>query len=265
MGAECNLKAMADFIVQNKKDFKVLASSSHRVSAFLYEGKRYVLKEQLLNPDCLSPFWQMIKDVFSSDFTSQRAEIRVLWELLSQNPHIAAVKPVLTEESQRYTVLEWMEGMAWEPDEFPDNEEICRQLGRFIGFNHTLECTGFGRIGRPETSDFGQRIREYVRKKYPEEKRAADLLEQAEKSGGLSGPFVPIMVDISANQFLFSENKITACVDLDAYVLGPREWELAVLSACVPCIDAFWGGYEEYKKIPAAWEVARDLYLYLME
>lgn len=265
MELACNLKAMADFITQNKREFKVLASSSHRVSIFDYEGKRYVLKEQLLDSDCLSPFWQMIKNIFSSDFTSQRAEIRALWEILSRNPHIPVAKPVLSEEEQRYTVLEWMEGIAWGPDEFPDNEEICHQLGQFIGFNHTLEYSGFGRVGKPEASDFGKRLQMYIQKKYPEEKRVAVLLKKVEEAGGFSGPFVPIMTDISANQFLFSKDRITACVDLDAYVAGPREWELAILSACVPRMEAFWSGYEEYKKIPAAWEAARDLYLYLME
>jgi hypothetical protein len=48
-----------------------------------------------------------------------------------------------------------------------------------------------------------------------------------------------IMTDISANQFLFEVNEITACVDLDVYVIGPREWELALLENYVKDMDCF--------------------------
>jgi len=36
---------------------------------FSYKGADYILRKQLLSDEQLSPFWQMMKDVFGSDFT----------------------------------------------------------------------------------------------------------------------------------------------------------------------------------------------------
>jgi hypothetical protein len=41
--------------------------------------------------------------------------------------------------------------------------------------------------------------------------------------------FMPIMPDLRWDQFLSQQNKLTALVDLDAIVLGPRELELVLL------------------------------------
>ena len=74
-----------------------------------------------------------------------------------------------------------------------------------------------------------------------------------------------MMADISANQFLFSEafDRLEAVVDLDAYVIGPREWELAVLKACVPDWESFLQGYEEKLPFPRLGESER-YYSFLM-
>ena len=58
--------------------------------------------------------------------------------------------PMLTEEAAKYTVLEKMPGDSWEPDEFPAKKALYRQLGRFIGYNHTLAFSRCGRLPSPE-------------------------------------------------------------------------------------------------------------------
>lgn len=61
-----------------------------------------------------------------------------------------------------------------------------------------------------------------------------------------------IMPDISGNQFVYSDelDAVTAIVDLDAYVIGPREWELAVVEQCLRNGSAFVKGYESYQEFP---------------
>lgn len=40
-------------------------------------------------------------------------------------------------------------------------------------------------------------------------------------------------------------------VDLDAYVIGPREWELTILEMCITQPAAFRRGYEHYLPLPS--------------
>jgi hypothetical protein len=70
-----------------------------------------------------------------------------------------------------------------------------------------------------------------------------------------------IMPDISANQFVFSQdlNKINAVVDFDAYVIGPREWELSIIELCLSNRKFFKDGYEVYCEMPELSE-SRDFY-----
>jgi hypothetical protein len=58
---------------------------------FSYKGTDYVLRKQLLSEGQLSPFWQMMKDVFGSDFARQRACAKNVYDLLKENPHIKGV------------------------------------------------------------------------------------------------------------------------------------------------------------------------------
>jgi hypothetical protein len=78
-----------------------------------------------------------------------------------------------------------------------------------------------------------------------------------------SSEYSLIMTDTSANQFLFEENKITACVDLNAYVIGPKEWELALIENCVKDIDSFKKGYEQYQPLPGL-DGTREFYIFMM-
>lgn len=74
-----------------------------------------------------------------------------------------------------------------------------------------------------------------------------------------------IMVDISADQFLYDDKEtIVACVDLDAYVIGPVEWELSFLHKQVKDWDRFRAGYENYQDMPP-FEESSDFFLLLMD
>ena len=72
-----------------------------------------------------------------------------------------------------------------------------------------------------------------------------------------------IMVDICADQFLYNNEEIAACVDLDSYVIGPVEWELSMLKNQVLDWDSFKAGYETYLKM-TDFEHFSDLFHFLM-
>lgn len=71
------------------------------------------------------------------------------------------------------------------------------------------------------------------------------------------------MVDICADQFLYEGENIAACVDLDAYVIGPVEWELSFLKKQVEDWDSFKAGYETYQNMPT-FEKISDFFFFIM-
>ena len=71
------------------------------------------------------------------------------------------------------------------------------------------------------------------------------------------------MIDISADQFLYKKENIICCVDLDAYVIGPVEWELTFLKNQIEDWQSFKSGYETYQPIPE-FEKSSKLFLFLM-
>lgn len=78
-----------------------------------------------------------------------------------------------------------------------------------------------------------------------------------------SSKYSLIMVDLSADQFLYEGGNIVSCVDLDAYVVGPVEWELSFLKTQIEDWDSFRAGYETYQNMPK-FEESSKLFFFLM-
>lgn len=260
---------LKQYIHTNRQSFDVLCISTNKIQQFEYKEKEYILKTQIMNADKLTPYWQMMKEVFHSTFRTQRRNIGYICDLLHSNPHIETANIILADENDKYTVFEKMKGSSWELDEFPDNQEICFQLGQYIGFNHRhWVFQKGGMIDDQFLIDPRKQLLQYVEKYrlLKSSNISEDFIALYTKTKNNVSPSCAnalIMADISANQFLFNENTISACVDLDSYVLGPLEWELAVISHCVPNMEAFVKGYETYQSFPKINETA-ELFGYIM-
>lgn len=264
------MKDIKEYIQENIEHFQVLSESTNKVLFFPCRGKEYIVKKQALPDDRLSPFWQMMKDVFGSGFQKQRACINTICGLLEQNPHIPVAKLVFVDEGNKLQVFERMPGKAWEPDEFPHSFGIAYQLGQFIGFNHRRSYEGFGLPGAEE-GKLKEKLISYMERTISSHWNSGSALDTSVREffSGLKaadiacGDLTLIMADISANQFLFEGDRITACVDLDAYVLGPKAWELALIQNCVKDMESFKRGYGEYLEYPDI-TAAYGFYMFLM-
>ncbi len=95
------------------------------------------------------------------------------------------------------------------------------------------------------------------------DKKMRAFFEKLKERHFESSGYSLIMTDISADQFLFDGENIDTCVDLDAYVIGPVEWELSFLQRFVGDWDSFKAGYERYQNMPALEEIS-DFFFYLM-
>lgn len=258
------------YIRENMEHFEVLSESTNKVLSFSYQGKAYIVKKQSLADDRLSPFWRMMKDVFGSGFQKQRACMKTICGLLEKNPHIPPARLVLADEEIKLQVFEKMLGKGWEPDEFPEGENIACQLGQFIGFHHSrsyeglvLPGAGIGNLKEKLVGHMEETVSLYWNSGDALDTNVREYFMKLKAADIVCDDLSLIMADISANQFLFDGDTITACVDLDAYVLGPRAWELALIANCVKDMESFKKGYEEYLTLPDNKE-AYDFYVFLM-
>lgn len=264
------MEDLKKYVQSNMEDFHVISISTNKVMEFSYQGADYILRKQLLSEEQLSPFWEMMRDVFGSDFTKQRACIKTIYDLLERNPHIKPAGLVLVDEENKYQIYRKMSGNQWEPDEFPESKDIAYQLGQFIGYNHSLNIDDYDLPGA-NNSCLHQKLINYMEANISAhwnsetelDIKVRNYFENLKARTVQSSGYSLIMTDLSANQFLFEDDGITACVDLDAYVIGPREWELALIKNCVKDYESFKKGYENYQILPEL-EETMDYYIFLM-
>ncbi len=269
------VKTLQEKMHKDIRNFELKSESSNRLYFFESGNDKLVLKTPNMALSALSPFWKQLRNIFGSDFNTQTENAASLVQYLYRNPHIRIPKVIDTDTGERaLQVFERVEGICYEPDEFPEAEEINYQLGQYVGWIHSHKFQGYGvfsdalnlksgygffeevlrsmeRIIKEYWGSNGEVINYYknIRKVIPEE----------------VGSFSLIMPDISGNQFVYTEDlkRISAVVDIDAYVIGPINFELTVLEMCLTDYSSFWKGYQQYCRLPC-FESFRSFYRFLL-
>ena len=261
------MKSILDFAKENRDSFKVLGTSSNEIRSFEYDGKKYVLKTPLMIGDNLSPFWLMMKNLFDFTFEEQNSHFERVYDLIKDNPHISVVPFVAGDE--KAMIFEYVQGDLVEGDDFPLGRDNAYKLGLFVGYNHQKKYDSCGLIGKNRILDFYSRALSHmdnvITKFWNGEDEAdriirncfAGIKDREYKSEGYS----PIMVDICADQFMYNGEDLAFCVDLDAYVIGPVEWELSFLHNQVKDWESFCRGYEKYQPVPEFGSMKKFFYL----
>lgn len=243
--------------------------SSNEIYIFDYEGKKYIAKKALMVGGNLSPFWTMMKNVFLFTFEKQNEHLSDLYNVLKDNPHIPVATFVAADNE--VMIYEYMEGESWDEDEFPKGIDNAYKLGRYIGYNHQISFMNCGIIGVEDVTDFYSRvlfqieecIKEHWNSDDEIDKKVREYFEELKENRFVSSKYSLMMVDMCADQFLFENENIISCVDLDAYVIGPVEWELSFLKTQVEDWESFKEGYETYQGMPAFEETSK-LFYFLM-
>lgn len=263
---------MTDIVTYAKEHFHTFTrggTSSNEIRFFEYKGKKCVLKTPVMTGDNLSPFWQMMKNIFSFTFEKQIANLTTVYDVLKKNPHIP-VAPLLAAE-ETAMVYEFCEGTSYEKDEFPEGEHNAYRLGQYVGYNHRISHKHCGILGIETVTDFfssalshiEQRIQTHWNSEEEIDRKVRTYFHSLKEGTFQSSRFSLMMADISADQFLFHGENISACVDLDAYVIGPVEWELALLYKQVTDWDSFRAGYETYQPLPE-FEILSRFFCFLL-
>ena len=245
---------------ENLHAFEKGGVSSNEIYFFEYQSQKYVLKKALMLGENLSPFWQMMKNVFNFTFEKQTAALPKVYNLLKENPHIHVAPFVAADETTMIYGFE--EGQTWDEDNFPRGQNNAYKLGQFIGYNHQINHRNCGIAGIEDVNNFYEKALLHMESTISRHWNSDDEIDkyvqtvfEKLKNQHNAGPFRSqnyslMMADISADQFLYKNDDITACVDLDAYVIGPVEWELSFLHNQMEDWESFKRGYETYRPLP---------------
>lgn len=268
-------KVLQEKIHKDIKNFQLKSKSSNQLYFFDEGNNQLVLKTPNMALSELSPFWKQLQNIFGSDFITQTDNITSLAKYLYTNPHIKVPKVFYTDiEDGVFQVFERIEGASYEPDEFPIEKEINYQLGQYIGWIHSQKLQGYGifsdNLKLKSTSKFVEDVLcsmdSIINEYWSSNQEVIDYFRNIQSVIPKDlGSFSLIMPDISANQFVYSKDlkRINAVVDIDAYVIGPINFELTVLEMCLSDNSSFKKGYEEYCELPC-FKSFRSFYRFLI-
>ena len=239
-------------------ELELIAQSSNLVyRVATRSGKLYSLRVPHL--ERLSAFWCQLRDIFGHGYASKfdhagevGASIRAAG---LDAPSLVTTVDLGSTTGYLFT---WIDGESWEPDPFPDRDDVHEQLGRFLGAMHGRSFDGFGPRGElipkeryvaTANASMSAIIEEHWRhtpaiNRFFEDEIAPCLPDAVARD------FALIMPDISGNQFVYGEDGIAGVVDIDSYVIGPRELELTIAEWCITRPEAFRRGYEEHAQLP---------------
>lgn len=243
--------------------------SSNEIYFFEYGEKRYVLKKPIMVGDRISPFWVMMNNVFHYTFEKQNAHFEEVYCVLKENPHISAAPFIVSDESAM--IFERLEGDSWSKDEFPNGKENAFRLGQYVGYNHKVIHENCGIMGMEDVTDFFSvafaHMETCINKHWNGDelidKKVRQFFKTLKERRLESSKYSLMMADISADQFIYRGENVAACVDLDAYVIGPVEWELSFLKKQIADWNGFKAGYETYQSMPEFEEMS-DFFFFLM-
>ncbi len=220
------------------------------------------------------PFWGGLHQLFGID-PSQ------VWDLDPLNARLTSLSPVPAPRVLRKGVLEGrqfviVEHMPGGPlDDFKTQPDgLLEELGYTLARLHSHSSPYYGHPAghvRHPVSSWGTRLAETMRTLVQTldvyDQRVEDMLEPiclAAQQIVLTEP-VLVMPDIDPRQFLADGTRLTAIVDTEAYVVGPREIDLLALEYVLDqrTAAAFSRGYQAVQPLPDL-EPVRTVYRYLL-
>jgi len=219
----------------------------------------------------LNDFWWGLNSLFGID-PGNPIHFEAASKMLSEIPTIAAPNILSRAEinGRPYLVVEKMAGHPMKS--FTDQpDELLRQFGIWLAQVHGSTYAHFGNLAGTKAIGIQHFHRHLARtmerlvaryyKDSPDFVAALNrLLPETERLPAPSNAS-SVLIDIDPSQFLADDGRITAIVDLEAYVLGPRELDFIALEyvfdrkASVP----FTQGYESVLPVPDLSEV-REVY-----
>ena len=202
-----------------------------------------------------SSFWKGMNKLFKADFPAN------LLHLAANGDQLAVISPleipeIISVEANRFVLARWLYDEPVELESITD--EMVSQLASHIGKCHQQTKKTWGAFHHPVLSaeQWPMLLHETIMTLAQNAPKliSDDMLKMTlqESKTIQAADFVPIMPDLRWDQFLQKNGRLSALVDLDAFVYGPRELELVLLEYLLTSrqIEIFKKQYGQYVKIP---------------
>lgn len=251
-------------------DFEDHGSSVFRVRT----ASEHVVVRAFRAPAVDGPFWGCLNALFGIDPRSaaEAASIYGLLGTVSPFP-VPRVLRIGKVSGREWLVVELMAGAPMVS--FGElSDDGLQSFGRGLASIHARRFATFGNPSgsvRYAPAEFPARLTAALReaaKFHPQGPLSDRLLDDA--CAAIARLPVPdawslVLPDLFPPQFLHSEGQIVAFVDVDAYVIGPRELDLVVLEYFVDARSAalIASGYVEVAPLPELRDVRRAYRLFL--
>jgi len=236
----------------------------------------YIVKIPRISPHLKESFWYGLNSLFGLDVYRDMKHHRDLTEYISNYSSITVPRVIRVDSSENlyprpYIINEYIPGKPADLCNGPATKKLLRKLGEYQG---SLDQAGFDYWGSfPESpcrepQEWPSRLIDAMRKivgyRFPQYAEVQQALEEAEKKiDQMPVPtiFTLVMLDLRGGQLLTQNGELKALVDIESYVVGPRELVWVSLEYAIKPDDAsaFVEGYEEHLPAPRIAEV-REIY-----
>lgn len=235
-------------------------------------NEEVVVRASRLNGDPANDFWWGAWRVFGID-PRRVFDMEIVNRYLSQLSPIPVPRVIRKEwlEGRPYVLVERMQGRALRS--FAGQPPaLLEELGTALASIHSFR---FDYCGHPagrllhSPAEFHTRLamamRELVARFHPDTRVQKRLEEMCAAAGALPAPEAGalVMLDMDPSQFLTDGKRLTALVDTEAYVIGPRELDLVALEYVLDAegAGAVARGYRSVTPLPDLTAV-RPVYRY---
>lgn len=261
----------------SKEDIKKLFHSSnvqalspeHDSTNFVFsvssdEGSCIVKVPKCLDDDLSNTFWHGLNSLFGLNHQGSIKNLKFVSEFINKFGTIQVPKVLKADATsdnaieRPFVILEKMQGSSvFEGSELESqvmqNEDFAFQLGKHISALHRQKLNYFGSFENKKyaLNEWPKKFHETMRllgksRQALQDKGVQRLLphylEEALKIKAPTSTSL-IMLDCWPNQFLISQNCFTACIDIEAYVVGPMALELTLLELWIGDLSRFKEGY----------------------
>jgi len=211
-----------------------------------------------------SLFWQGMNSLFAVDFPNSLGQIEQIHQFLSEQSCLN-VPEFIASESSSYVLSRYVTGDDVNFENISDL--MVKQLASHIVQIHRHQWLNWGAFDHAAFSEqqWSERLQQTLirlSEVHPTTIPSNILNHALEQAKTLRvSSFSPIMIDLRWDQMLHQQGYISAIVDMDAFVIGPKELELVLLEYQLTQeqADLFARSYQEISELP---ELAGQRYCY---
>jgi len=201
-----------------------------------------------------SAFWQGVNRLFALNFPASLADTADIQTFLCALSPLQI--PTCLHASSSFLLCQRLGGGTLQAEEL--NPSMIKQLAQHIAVLHQQRSEHWGAFTNPKFSatQWSSRLRQTLAylATHTEVNLPSVVLGNALKQAADIAPdrLVPVMLDLRWDQFLTEDKKLSALVDLDAFVWAPRELDLVLLECLLdkPQAQIFLETYQQTQPLP---------------